>query len=76
MIEQNKKLLLERLDEKYDCVVYDECINMLKVRVDKTMLLISLSDLIDDLSKEIRYPLVRFNSTPTTYTFTYTLTQK
>ena len=68
--------LLEKLDNRYDEIVYDECINILKVRVDKTNTFKDLSGLVEELSKEIMYPLQSFHSNPNSYTFTYRLRDK
>ena len=68
--------LIEKLDNKYDEITYDELMNILKVTVNKNTMLGDLSNLINSLDKEIIYPMTRFQSNPDTYTFTYQLREE
>lgn len=68
--------LVERLDNKYDEITYDELLNILKVTVNKNTMLGDLTNLINSLDKEIIYPMKRFQSTQDTYTFTYQLREE
>ena len=67
------KDLLLLLDMKYDGVVYDNNLHILTVTVNKKLCFKDLDDLMNDLSKEIIYPLLMFRSDNDTYTFTYDL---
>ena len=64
------KDLLLLLDMKYDGVVYDKNLHILTVTVNKKLCFKDLNELMNDLSKEIIYPLLMFRSDNDTYTFT------
>ena len=65
--------LLKFLVDKYEQVLYDEKMGMLKITVDKSNAYGDLDDIMNGLFKETGYHLSSFKSDTETYTFTYDL---
>lgn len=72
---EQKKLnrLLFCMDSKYDYVSYDTTLNIMILKVNKKDNTKRLKDIMNDLSREMKYPLLKFHSDDETYTFTYSL---
>ena len=75
MANDGRKLnrLLFCLDNKYDCVVYDTTLNIIALKVDKNATSKNLKEIMNDLSREMKYPLLKFHSDNESYTFTYSI---
>lgn len=68
--------LLKLLDSYCDEIDYDDVLNILEVKVHKTDTSKDLTDLMNALSKNIAYPLVKFHSDEISYTFIYELKEE